>query len=153
MRSSSGPKMARASQIKEQKRLRGANQEHVFRALRKARRPLTAYEVLDLLRDHGISAPPTVYRALDKLIADGLAHKLESLNAFVVCNHPHHHNASAFAICRKCGTAAESSSDDLAKRLENWAAQTGFLVEETSFEIQGLCSACQKVGNRSRVKA
>jgi Fur family zinc uptake transcriptional regulator len=136
--------MVRAKLDKERKQPRGRNQEHVIKTLRKARRPLTAYEVLDLLRAHGVSAPPTVYRALDKLIAEGLAHKLDSLNAFVACNQPHRHKSAAFAICHKCGTVTEFPSTDVNKRLGNWAAQSGFLVKDTNFEVRGECTDCQQ---------
>ena len=57
------------------------NHERVFTILRQAGAPMTAYEVLDAARKHKISAPPTVYRALKKLIDEGRAHRLESINA------------------------------------------------------------------------
>ena len=50
-----------------------------------ADKPLSAYDVIDALRDHGRVAPPTVYRALQKLIDEGLAHRLETRNAYVAC--------------------------------------------------------------------
>jgi hypothetical protein len=43
------------------------------------------------LRDDGFRAPLQVYRALDKLLAAGLVHRLESINSFVACAHPHPH--------------------------------------------------------------
>ena len=76
---------------------KASNSEIVAATLRKAGRPLTAYEVLDALKGMGVSGPPTVYRALDKLIADGRVHRLESLNAFVLCSHSHDNDAAAFA--------------------------------------------------------
>ena len=48
--------------------------------------PTGAYELLDQLRGARESAaPPTVYRALDFLLEQGLIHKLERLSAFVGC--------------------------------------------------------------------
>jgi Fur family zinc uptake transcriptional regulator len=48
-----------------------------------------AYEVLDGLREAGFgSQPPVAYRALDFLVANGFAHKIERLNAFIACAHP-----------------------------------------------------------------
>ena len=49
--------------------------------------PLSAYDILDKLHDFGFRAPLQVYRALDKLIELGLVHRLETLNAFVACQH------------------------------------------------------------------
>src|SRR5262249_40395465 len=47
--------------------------------------PIGAYAIMDLLRaaDDRAAAPPTVYRALEFLLDQGLVHKIESLNAFV----------------------------------------------------------------------
>ena len=78
---------------------RGANHEQVYRVLRSARGPMTAYQILDAVRPKGISAPPTVYRALNRLMRDGLAHRLESMNAYVACADPQdRHDSAIFAI-------------------------------------------------------
>jgi len=63
------------------------NQSLVFGALSRAEGPLSAYTILDQLRDDGFRAPLQVYRALDKLVETGMVHRLESLNAFVACSH------------------------------------------------------------------
>ena len=48
-----------------------------------------AYDLLaELDRQGGAAKPPTVYRALDFLMAHGLVHRLESLNAYVGCPQP-----------------------------------------------------------------
>ena len=77
------------------------NQALVFGKLSDASGPLTAYALLDNLRENGFRAPLQVYRALDKLVDYGLVHRLESLNAFVACRHKGcaDHKTAAFAIC------------------------------------------------------
>ena len=79
------------------------NQSLVFNALTRAPGPLSAYSLLDQLRDKGLRAPLQVYRALDKLVAFGMVHRLESLNAFVACRHPdcETHENIAFTICEE----------------------------------------------------
>jgi Fur family zinc uptake transcriptional regulator len=71
--------------------------------------PLGAYALLDKLKAlRPGAAPPTVYRALDFLLEQGLIHKVERLNAFVGCveaghDHAHghdHHHPHQFLICR-----------------------------------------------------
>lgn len=119
-----------------------ANHRRVFDALRASDRPLTAYEILDRLRDAGITAPPTVYRALQRLIRDGLAHRLESLNAFVACAHPSHDCAAAFAICDSCGLVTEIADSGLDRHLVAWARQTTFTVDSMTVELRGRCAAC-----------
>ncbi|MEQ1715163.1 MAG: Fur family transcriptional regulator [Hyphomicrobium sp.] len=116
----------------------------VVEALRGVGRPVSAYELIEQLRDKGVTAPPTVYRALNRLIEDGLAHRLESLNAFVACNHPHHHVGKAvFAICDACGTVIEFDNKAAEKNLAAWAKEADFQVRAMTLELRGQCRACQ----------
>jgi Fur family zinc uptake transcriptional regulator len=124
------------------------NQTLVFDALTGAQGPLSAYTILDQLRDDGLRAPLQVYRALDKLVESGLVHRLESLNAFVACNHPAgetsavSHGTVAFAICDECGGVAEFAEQDVVKRLQGWARTEGFHAHSTVIELRGLCENC-----------
>ncbi|KQQ79761.1 Fur family transcriptional regulator [Aureimonas sp. Leaf324] len=120
------------------------NQKLVFDILEQADGPLSAYSILDALRDEGLRAPPQVYRALEKLLETGLVHRLESLNAFVACAHPHAcaHALTAFAICEKCGAVTEFADAAVEARLAGWAGERGFVPKRTTVEIKGLCSAC-----------
>ncbi|WP_368669747.1 transcriptional repressor [Roseibium sp. RKSG952] len=106
---------------------------------------MTAYAILDSLRDKGFRAPLQVYRALDKLVEFGLVHRLESLNAFVACSHPvdcGSHTAAAFAICSNCGNAEEFAADQAVKSLSAWAEDAGFILSKTTIELRGTCSRC-----------
>ena len=124
------------------------NQTLVLDALSRAHAPLSAYALLDVLRDYGFRAPLQVYRALDKLREAGLVHRLESLNAFVACAHKHGdhdthcHGLVAFAICDKCGQVNEFSDEEIEARLDAWANRSGFRAEKTTVEIRGHCAAC-----------
>ncbi|TKT69139.1 Fur family transcriptional regulator [Aquamicrobium sp. LC103] len=120
------------------------NQSLVLETLAKAEGPLSAYTILDKLRDDGFRAPLQVYRALDKLLGFGLIHRLESLNAFVACAHPHchAHGLIAFAICEKCGQVDEFSDEVVQKRLAGWAEDHRFKAEKTTIEIRGRCANC-----------
>lgn len=123
------------------------NQDLVLGALKRSEAPLSAYVILDKLRDHGFRAPLQVYRALDKLIEMGLVHRLESLNAFVACAHSgesccSHHGTVAFAICNACGHVMEFHDHTVEHRLSDWARGKGFKQEKTTIEIRGLCATC-----------
>lgn len=120
------------------------NQALVLQALSRASGPLSAYTILDQLRDDGFRAPLQVYRALDKLLDRGLVHRLESLNAFVACahEHDHAHGLTAFAICEKCGQVSEFSDEVVEQRLKDWAGKTGFRAAKTTIEIRGDCANC-----------
>ena len=61
------------------------NETLVYNLLCQADRPLSAYNILDALRDKGIRAPLQVYRALAKLVERGAVHRIESVNGFVAC--------------------------------------------------------------------
>lgn len=120
------------------------NQSLVLGSLEKAEGPMSAYAILDDLRGEGLRAPLQVYRALEKLLDLGLAHRLESINAFVACSHPHDHASGiiAFAICDRCGQVSEFSDDIVRERLENWAEAEGFHPTRTTMEIRGECRNC-----------
>jgi len=135
------------------RRTAGAPPAHrlVFDVLNKAERPISAYEVLDRVRPAGITAPPTVYRALNRLIDEGLAHRLESLNAFVSCTRCSHDSShgeahrdrAAFAICESCGGAEEFAGDDAFAALHRWAGDHAFAVRRAVIELTGRCAACR----------
>lgn len=120
------------------------NQSLVLGALSAADGPLSAYDILDRLRGDGLRAPLQVYRALEKLLERGLAHRLESMNAFVACAGAHSHRAglTAFAICEGCGHVAEFSDAVVRDRLAAWAEAEGFTARQTTVEIRGRCARC-----------
>lgn len=120
------------------------NQELVLGTLAHATEPLSAYDILDRLRGDGLRAPLQVYRALDKLTERGLAHRLESLNAFVCCADAHCHDAGtiAFAICERCGHVEEFAEPAVEGRLKSWSKVSGFRPTQMTIELRGLCKAC-----------
>ena len=123
------------------------NQALVMGALSQSDSPLSAYTILDQLRNDGFRAPLQVYRALDKLVEFGLVHRLESLNAFVACRHPgcDAHQTIAFMICETCGQVNEISDTSLAERLKKLASKAGFALKKSTVELRGICGSCQAV--------
>ena len=106
--------------------------------------PTGAYDLLDQLRStrHG-AAPPTVYRALEFLLEQGLIHKLERLSAFVGCiAEDDHAHAAQFFICRTCGKVAELEDPELADALEHAARRLGFTLGQATIEAEGQCATC-----------
>lgn len=120
------------------------NQSLVMGALSEAAGPLSAYTILDRLRDRGFRAPQQVYRALDKLVESGLVHRLESLNAFVACSHPgcDGHGVTAFMICENCDRVIEITDNMLARHLKRLARDADFALKTSTIETRGLCEAC-----------
>ncbi|AHD11650.1 Fur family transcriptional regulator [Phaeobacter gallaeciensis] len=116
----------------------------VLEILLQAHRAMGAYDLLDILRSEGLgSQPPIAYRALDFLVKNGFAHKIERLNAFVACSHPGDDHAPVFMICRTCNAVAEAPSQTSNGRLGAAAREAGFLIERTVMEAEGLCPKCQ----------
>jgi len=105
--------------------------------------PIGAYQLLDRLKETSRkrAAPPTVYRALEFLLAQGLIHRVERLNAFVGCPERHSHPAQ-FLICRECGAVNELEDAGVQGALATAAARHGFRVQQSTVEIEGLCAVC-----------
>src|SRR5919106_4134613 len=105
-----------------------------------------AYDLLAELDRKGSAAkPPTVYRALDFLMAHGLVHRLESLNAYVGCPQPERSHKGRFLICDACGRVAEFDSAALRRAIADEAQGQGFAVRDETVEVRGLCQRCQAV--------
>ncbi|MDA8050153.1 MAG: transcriptional repressor [Rhodospirillales bacterium] len=106
--------------------------------------PLTAYQLLDRLKKTRKQAvPPTIYRALDFLMARRLIHKIESLNAFIPCIEPTHATHQAqFLICQSCGTVIELEDHAVSRALGQATARRGFHVTHALVEVTGECAAC-----------
>lgn len=116
----------------------------VLEILLERHQALGAYEVLERLAAEGLGKqPPVAYRALEFLVDNGLAHRIQRLNAFTACQSQHEDgHAPAFLICRECQTVAEMDADGLRAELGAAAGQAGFTVERATIEAMGLCSAC-----------
>ena len=117
----------------------------VLDILEKARRPVGAYELIELLASAGgrRPAPTQVYRALDFLVEQGLVHRLASRNAFLACGHAHGASEPvAFLICDACGHVDEATSPALSADVADVAGQCGFAPRAQIIEIAGRCAAC-----------
>ena len=119
--------------------------EKVLQIVWKSHKPVGAYEVLDeLAQTHKSARPPTVYRALDFLMAEGLIHKIESLNAYLGCIEAGAPHSGQFLICRQCGATEEIVDAKLEAALAAAAGRAHFRPERKVVEISGLCARCGK---------
>ncbi|WP_020400076.1 transcriptional repressor [Kordiimonas gwangyangensis] len=117
----------------------------ILKMIWQGHKAVKAYDLLDQLATEGGSAkPPTVYRALDFLMEEGLVHKIESLNAYIGCPHPGDNHVSQFLICDKCETVKELSSDELTTAVMNAAKQANFAIRRQTLELHGVCANCQR---------
>lgn len=116
----------------------------VLEILWRRHEPLGAYAILAELEREGYGgAPPTVYRTLEFLLEQGLAHRIASRNAFVACARPGHAGSGLFLICGACGDAAELNDGEVERVIARSAAARGFAAEQHTVEITGLCPRCR----------
>lgn len=116
----------------------------VLELLWSGHRAVKAYDLLEQLstRDR-VAQPPTVYRALDFLLAQGLVHRIESLNAYVGCPLPSAGHAGHFLICRDCLIVIEMAGDDIDRLIDRAAAAENFEVARRTVEVHGRCARCR----------
>jgi Fur family transcriptional regulator, zinc uptake regulator len=116
----------------------------IYNVLSSAGVALSAYEILDAVRPHGISAPIIVYRALRLLVEEGLAYRLDSTNAYVMRNdRAHCAGFPTLAICGDCGAVSELFDDSMLSRLQDCAAEHGFEIKSKAIEVKVRCRSCQ----------
>ncbi|PTU49440.1 Fur family transcriptional regulator [Pseudomonas plecoglossicida] len=122
-----------------------ALRRRVLELVWQSHKPLGAYDILAVLseQDGRRAAPPTVYRALDFLLENGLVHRIASLNAFIGCSHPEHLHQGQFLICRACHVAIELEQNSISEAIISSAKGVGFTVETQTVEVVGLCSNCR----------
>ncbi|MEZ5953069.1 MAG: transcriptional repressor [Hyphomonas sp.] len=114
----------------------------VLRLLLESAEPAKAYDLLANLDGEGAAKPPTIYRALDFLQETGLAHKIESLNAYVACGHTSHKHSAVFLICEKCHGAEELHAVATNAALKTETAAAGFHMNRAVVEVRGICRDC-----------
>ena len=139
--------LTRAEEACEQ---RGARltplRRRVLEELAESHAPVGAYDIVDRLKKAGDSTPAmSVYRALDFLVGEGLAHRIESRNAFLACNRGHDaEEVVVFLLCERCSVVAEVNSGEVGRGLTRAAGAAGFEAHAPILEIKGLCEQCRK---------
>ena len=123
------------------------NETLVYTLLCQADRPLSAYNILDALRDKGIRAPLQVYRALGKLVERGAVHRIESVNGFVACqlHDCGGSEVSIFMLCTQCERANEFTDASIDKTLQALGDDRKFQAAHKVIEITGVCADCRSV--------
>ena len=138
------------NQAKQVCQSRGARltvtREQVFNLLADHEGALGAYELLEKLKVIDPAAKPaTVYRALDFLSKQGFVHKIESINAFLLCHHFDECNHPVqLLICDKCGHVEEIQSNHLDLALRTMADASGFTISHQIVEAHGTCGDCNR---------
>jgi len=118
----------------------------VFEELARHAKPASAYDIAENLsatRGKRV-APNSVYRILDLFVANNLANRIESANAYLVNTHPGCRHDCIFLICDDCGQADHLDDDALTRALREAGGQAGFSRVRPVVELRGLCADCAR---------
>jgi Fur family zinc uptake transcriptional regulator len=143
--SSSEILLAQAQQVCKKQGARFTKvREQVFLLLAEHKGAIGAYDLLAQLKEIDAAAKPaTIYRALDFLSKQGFVHKIESINAFVMCHHFGDCNHPVqLLICDQCGHVEEIQSNNFDLALRSMADANGFTISHQIVEAHGNCKAC-----------
>ena len=122
--------------------------KQVLRALVCSESAISAYELADFCNQETDEPMPTmsVYRILEFLQRERLAHKLETENKYIACSHircEHEHRKSQFLICSGCHKVEELDiSGEALNAMEIAADAAGFKLTNPHFEFSGVCNDC-----------
>jgi len=115
-------------------------------------RSLKAYDLLSAMRaEHPSAAPPTVYRALDFLLAEGLIHRLDAINAWVACiDAEDAHPDLLLIVCTQCGSVAEVHDPELCQHISTRVAHMNYVPTTHEIEVRALCPNCQQISTHGK---
>jgi Fur family transcriptional regulator, zinc uptake regulator len=129
--------------------LRGGEQwtemrAQVFEALAAFEKPASAYDIAESVsRTRGRRvAANSVYRILDLFVANNLALRVESANAYLANAHPDCVHDCIFLVCDGCGQTAHIDDDKIATGVRAAATHAGFRPVRPVIEVRGQCAAC-----------
>lgn len=116
----------------------------VFGALAGFDRPVSAYDVTDAVSTatgRRIAAN-SVYRILDLFVANNVASRVESANAFIANVHPDCPHDCIFLVCDICGRATHIDDDRITGDVRAAASAAGFRPVRPVIEVRGVCAGC-----------
>lgn len=122
--------------------------KQVLSELLHSQKALSAYELADIFKEKfGKTLPPmSIYRILDFLVKENLAHKLEIANKYVACEHiscNQPHKIPQFLICRICSKVKEISiNKSTLDSLQNSTQEAGFKLISSQIELSCICDEC-----------
>ncbi len=122
--------------------------KQVLSGLIQSEKALSAYELIDFCKElYGNNIPAmSIYRILDFLEEEHLAHKLNLANKYVVCAHiscNRAHGVQQFLICGSCSKVKEISIESTTiSELQASVQEAGFELISPQLEMNCLCEDC-----------
>jgi Fur family zinc uptake transcriptional regulator len=115
----------------------------IFDALAAEEKPASAYDIAETVskaRGKRV-APNSVYRILDLFVANNIAMRVESANAYIANAHPGCHHDCIFLVCDECGQVTHIDNDPITSALRDTAEKAGFTPNRAVIEMRGTCNA------------
>ncbi len=123
----------------------------ILQILESAEHPhLTAEEVYQRLRESGEEVGlATVYRVLTQFQAAGIVirHHFEGDRSVFEINQGGHHD---HMVCLECGQVFEFYDSEIEQRQRNVAQKAGFMIEDHSLYLYGVCEGMKTRGKCSK---
>jgi len=118
------------------------NNSTVLDIIKKGKKNLTAYEIIERFNTKRKVQPMTVYRSLKQLMEFGKIHKSNQTKSYILCNHSHDkkHNTN-IAICKNCGTTQELKCGIFFSILKKYVSKK-FNFTNYDLEITTTCKEC-----------
>ncbi|MDA9557739.1 transcriptional repressor [Vibrio sp.] len=123
--------------------------KNILLMLLESEKALSAYEIADLYKDKFEESMPamSIYRILDFLQEQHLAHKLQLANKYVACIHiscSHEHETPQFLICIQCSKVKEVSiKKAIVDEFKSNVTEAGFALASPQLEVNCICQSCQ----------
>ncbi len=121
-----------------------AMRQSVFDVLAGFERPASAYDVTDAVskaQGRRIAAN-SVYRILDLFVANNVALRVESANAYIANVHPDCVHDCILLVCDTCGRATHIDDDAVSDGVRAAADGAGFTAVKPVLEVRGRCANC-----------
>ena len=120
----------------------------ILLALLQTKKAISAYELVDYCKAYlnEVISVMSVYRILDFLQDQGMAHRLSLANKYIACSHINcetQHGLSQFLICDQCQHVEEVNIEQSTLNNLNIAIKkNGFHLTSPQLEINGICDNC-----------
>ena len=125
-----------------------AKRSQVLEGLLVSKKAVSAYELTDVCRDTlGYELlPMSVYRILEFLENNQLAHRLKTSNKYIACAHiscDHQHQPPQFLICKSCHKVEEVEvPTSIMESVVKSTRSAGFTLASDHLEIECFCTDC-----------
>ncbi len=115
----------------------------VLKELDFARKPLSAAEIIEQLKKHGLEPHKTsIYREITFMLEQGIITKItfgERQDRFELAAIEHHHHA----VCQSCGEIEDIDCSEGIREIEKMLHAQDFKVNFHLVEFIGLCKNCR----------